>query len=183
MCRFQSTFLGSRAAAGSLLQQGALSMRDATGQNLAEVLSEHGFDASPSAIAAIAMQPAAVKGSVKPVLLPNWFLASSWDLQSFRTNGASCKICKGKHEEFCRARLSLCIMMRLPTWLSGFIRIAAMSLSPFPLVHRYVEVHLEQGPVLQERGAALAPVAGIAGQSRLAISLTGTQVSLDHLKA
>lgn len=41
---------------------------------------------------------------------------------------------------------------------------------------RYVEVHLEQGPVLQDRGAALAPVAAIAGQSRLALTLHGTQV-------
>lgn len=41
---------------------------------------------------------------------------------------------------------------------------------------RYVEVHMEQGPVLQDRGVALAPVAAIAGQSRLALTLHGTQV-------
>lgn len=35
---------------------------------------------------------------------------------------------------------------------------------------------MEQGPVLQARGRALAPVAGIAGQSRVAVRLKGSQV-------
>ncbi|EIE22792.1 amidase [Coccomyxa subellipsoidea C-169] len=42
-------------------------------------------------------------------------------------------------------------------------------------VRGYVEVHMEQGPVLQARGYALGPVAAIAGQTRLAASVIGTQ--------
>ncbi|KAK9813551.1 hypothetical protein WJX73_006575 [Symbiochloris irregularis] len=99
--RFQSTFLGSRAVAGSLLEQGALEMTDAQGHSLADVLSSQGFNSTPASIEKIAMEPSSVKG--------------------------------------------------------------------------YVEVHMEQGPVLQDRGAALAPVAAIAGQSRLALALHGTQ--------
>ena len=36
---------------------------------------------------------------------------------------------------------------------------------------------MEQGPVLQERGVALGPVLGIAGQTRLAVNIKGIQVS------
>ena len=39
---------------------------------------------------------------------------------------------------------------------------------------------MEQGPVLQARGYALGPVAAIAGQTRLAASVTGTQVPFFH---
>ena len=42
---------------------------------------------------------------------------------------------------------------------------------------RYVEVHMEQGPVLESRGYAIGPVAAIAGQTRLAVSVEGTQAS------
>ncbi|BDA45622.1 probable allantoate deiminase [Coccomyxa sp. Obi] len=42
-------------------------------------------------------------------------------------------------------------------------------------VRQYVEVHMEQGPVLEKRGYALGPVAAIAGQTRLAASIIGTQ--------
>ena len=44
------------------------------------------------------------------------------------------------------------------------------------LLCRYVEVHMEQGPVLQATGFPLGPVAAIAGQTRLAVSVLGTQV-------
>lgn len=44
---------------------------------------------------------------------------------------------------------------------------------------RYVELHMEQGPVLQDRGVALGPVLGIAGQSRLMVHIKGTQVRLN----
>jgi allantoate deiminase len=37
----------------------------------------------------------------------------------------------------------------------------------------YVEVHIEQGPVLEARGAPLGVVTGIAGQSRVAASFEG----------
>lgn len=41
---------------------------------------------------------------------------------------------------------------------------------------RYVEVHMEQGPILEAAGMPLGVVAGIAGQTRLLIMMTGTQV-------
>jgi allantoate deiminase len=37
----------------------------------------------------------------------------------------------------------------------------------------YVEVHMEQGPVLEERGAALGVVSGIAGATRAEVRFTG----------
>lgn len=50
------------------------------------------------------------------------------------------------------------------------------TLKRWSLGRRYVEVHMEQGPVLEKRGYALGPVAAIAGQTRLAASIVGTQV-------
>ena len=41
---------------------------------------------------------------------------------------------------------------------------------------RYVEVHMEQGPVLEALGTPLGVVTAIAGQSRLAVTLQGMQV-------
>ena len=41
---------------------------------------------------------------------------------------------------------------------------------------RYVEVHMEQGPVLDDLGVPLAPVSAIAGQTRLFVSVAGSQV-------
>ena len=40
----------------------------------------------------------------------------------------------------------------------------------------YVEVHLEQGPVLEVAGQPLGVVSSIAGQTRLAVSMLGIQV-------
>ena len=37
----------------------------------------------------------------------------------------------------------------------------------------YAELHIEQGPVLEERGAPLGVVSGIAGQTRAAVSFSG----------
>ena len=52
--------------------------------------------------------------------------------------------------------------------------------TPAPLrrkqVSAYVEVHIEQGPVLEGSARPLAAVAGIAGQTRLFASVTGDQV-------
>ncbi|CAK0782730.1 hypothetical protein CVIRNUC_005925 [Coccomyxa viridis] len=42
-------------------------------------------------------------------------------------------------------------------------------------VRGYVEIHMEQGPVLESRGYAVGPVAAIAGQTRLSVSVEGTQ--------
>lgn len=39
----------------------------------------------------------------------------------------------------------------------------------------YTEVHIEQGPVLEALGLPLGVVSGIAGQTRLAVSLAGMQ--------
>lgn len=36
---------------------------------------------------------------------------------------------------------------------------------------------MEQGPVLQSRGAAVAPVSSIAGQTRLTVTFLGSQVA------
>ena len=48
-----------------------------------------------------------------------------------------------------------------------------------PVFARYVEVHMEQGPVLDELGVPLAPVSAIAGQTRLAVAIAGSQASID----
>ena len=45
-------------------------------------------------------------------------------------------------------------------------------------VKGYVEVHLEQGPVLEVGGQPLGVVSSIAGQTRLSVSMLGTQVRL-----
>jgi allantoate deiminase len=42
-------------------------------------------------------------------------------------------------------------------------------------VRAYVEVHIEQGPVLESSNAPLGVVTAIAGQTRLAVSITGEQ--------
>ena len=42
-------------------------------------------------------------------------------------------------------------------------------------VRAYVEVHIEQGPVLEGMGLPLGVVSAIAGQTRLAVSVSGVQ--------
>jgi acetylornithine deacetylase/succinyl-diaminopimelate desuccinylase-like protein len=42
-------------------------------------------------------------------------------------------------------------------------------------VRAYVEVHIEQGPVLESLGVPLGVVSAIAGQTRLSVSMTGEQ--------
>ena len=42
-------------------------------------------------------------------------------------------------------------------------------------VYGYVEVHIEQGPVLEKLDTAVGTVLGIAGQTRLVVSVSGTQ--------
>lgn len=61
-CRFGTTFLGSRAVAGALLSNGLLAAQDKSGKSLADVLSMHGFDASPTAIAKIAVPRERIRG-------------------------------------------------------------------------------------------------------------------------
>lgn len=61
-CRFQSTFLGSRAVAGSLVKHGVMDMKDANGHLFTDVLKSNGFDVSASAINLVAMQPSSIRG-------------------------------------------------------------------------------------------------------------------------
>lgn len=49
------------------------------------------------------------------------------------------------------------------------------ALPPFQ-IKAYLEVHIEQGPVLQAVGRRLGTVAAIAGQSRLQAEIVGEQV-------
>ncbi|KAL4201223.1 hypothetical protein AMTRI_Chr02g215010 [Amborella trichopoda] len=42
-------------------------------------------------------------------------------------------------------------------------------------VGRYIEVHIEQGPVLESLGVALGVVEGIAGQTRIRVTVIGSQ--------
>lgn len=47
--------------------------------------------------------------------------------------------------------------------------------TPAGSARAYVEVHIEQGPVLERVGAPLGAVSAIAGQTRLLVSVTGEQ--------
>jgi len=67
--------------------------------------------------------------------------------------------------------------VRLDEALAGFGLAADSYLSaayPPGSVRAYFEVHIEQGPVLESEGLALGVVDAIAGQRRLAVSMTGT---------
>ncbi|KFM25685.1 Allantoate deiminase [Auxenochlorella protothecoides] len=98
--RFQSTYLGSRALAGSLAASGALDARDGAGVTLREALAAEGAG-DEAALRALGVVPSAARA--------------------------------------------------------------------------YVEVHMEQGPVLEAANSRLAAVSGIAGQARLAMRLAGSQ--------
>jgi len=62
--RLQSTFLGSRALAGTFLKHGMLASTDKRGANLSAILRAdgYGYDGSADAIARLAMAPEAVQG-------------------------------------------------------------------------------------------------------------------------
>lgn len=62
--RFGTTFLGSRAVSGTLVGSGLLGAHELAGggASLAEALASHGYDPSPSSIAAIAVPPAKLRG-------------------------------------------------------------------------------------------------------------------------
>jgi allantoate deiminase len=99
--RFQTTFLGSKGLAGTLVSSGALDKRDNQGWTLSEALSEAGLASSVQ--------------EVQEAALPQGVAAG------------------------------------------------------------YVEVHLEQGPVLEREGRPLGVVSGIAGQTFLLASFHGDQ--------
>lgn len=99
--RFQSTYLGSRALTGTLLDSGLLQNRDAAGLTVTDALEALGFAASETSLRKIRVPAEKIKG--------------------------------------------------------------------------YVEVHMEQGPVLEALGQALGPVTAIAGQTRLQANIVGEQ--------
>lgn len=99
--RFQSTFLGSSAVAGTLLSSKALTAVDHDGHTVLEVLHHNQFPGTEKSIKAIALNP--------------------------------------KH------------------------------------VAAYVEMHIEQGPVLEAMQRPLGVVASIIGQTRLLVELGGDQ--------
>ncbi len=99
--RFQSTFLGSSAIAGTLLSTEALTSVDQDGQTVLQVLQQHGFPASEASIRALTLE---------------------------------------------REK-----------------------------VGEYVEMHIEQGPVLEAMHRPLGVVASIIGQTRLLVKIEGVQ--------
>ena len=99
--RFSTTFLGSRALAGTLISSGALESMDPEGHTISDALAIAGLDGSNDALAEATLSPGEAAG--------------------------------------------------------------------------YVELHLEQGPVLEATGRSVGVVRGIAGQHRLAVSVRGEQ--------
>lgn len=55
--RFQSTFLGSSALAGTLIDRGAARAQDAEGQSVLQVLDGAGFEGTEASLQALAMDP------------------------------------------------------------------------------------------------------------------------------
>lgn len=99
--RFSTTFLGSRALAGTLKSSGALESKDPDGHTISDALAIAGLDGSDDALAEATLSPGEAAG--------------------------------------------------------------------------YVELHLEQGPVLEATGRSVGVVRGIAGQHRFAMSVRGEQ--------
>lgn len=65
--RFQSTFLGSSALAGTLLDGRAAHARDAQGQSVLQVLDDAGFAGTEASLQALAMDPEKVSVAVEVV--------------------------------------------------------------------------------------------------------------------
>ncbi len=138
--RFQSTYLGSRALAGTLLESGILQKRDHSGMSVIDVLERFGFETSPGAIRRVAV-PA---NKVIPC-----------------ADGLSVLKC-----------LALCVMLTLhQNAYAHMVSTHTLMLQ----IKAYVEIHIEQGPVLQSSGRALGPVSAIAGQTRLHVTIHGVQ--------
>lgn len=117
--RFRSTFLGSRALAGTLVRYGQLDARDGGGVSLADVIAEG-------------------------------MMSGDGD--------------DGKSQQQ---------QARRPT--RGEVERAVLDAALAGGASKYVEVHIEQGPVLESLGEPLGVVAGIAGQTWLAVSVEGEQ--------
>jgi allantoate deiminase len=118
--RFRSTFLGSRALAGTLVRYGQLDAADAQGVTLADVIAQGLVEEEDS--------PPPSRSQVERAVLERAALTATGS-GSPTTAGAS----------------------------------------------KYVEVHIEQGPVLESLNEPLGVVAGISGQTWLAVSVEGEQ--------
>ena len=180
-CRFQTTFLGSRAMAGSLLRSGMLRAQDKDGRSLSDVLFMHGFDGSDAAVGQIALRREAVKGcagsfyrclsrSGSRAVSAGLAVIPATELYDHRVEGTP----RAPHSAVV---LSGCACCKHAGGSSEAARVKSNA-RPYPPARshaRYVEVHMEQGPVLDELGVPLAPVSAIAGQTRLSVSVTGSQ--------
>ena len=62
LCRFQTTFLGSRGLTGKLVAEGMLEQEDRNGETLSDVLYKHGYQGSEEALARAAYTPEQVRG-------------------------------------------------------------------------------------------------------------------------
>lgn len=58
---------------------------------------------------------------------------------------------------------------------SGSLRVRRPLLTSVLTCAGYVEVHIEQGPVLERKGVALGVVPTICGQTRLTVTVQGAQ--------
>jgi allantoate deiminase len=121
--RFQSTFLGSKAVAGTLPAV-ALNVTDEAGMTLA--------------------QARCCCAHLAPVAAPDCGQQVLHDGTASRDDAAL------------------------------FARVQRAAAAPGS-VRAYVEVHIEQGPLLEALGVPLGVVSGIAGQTRLAVSVAGEQ--------
>ena len=61
LCRFQTTFLGSRGLTGKLVAEGMLEQEDRNGETLSDVLYKHGYQGSEEALARAAYTPEQVR--------------------------------------------------------------------------------------------------------------------------
>ena len=70
ICRFQTTFLGSRGLTGKLVAEGMLEQEDRNGETLSDVLYKHGYQGSEEALARAAYIPDQVRGCLHSLLRP-----------------------------------------------------------------------------------------------------------------
>jgi allantoate deiminase len=121
--RFRSTFLGSRALAGTLLRYGQLDAKDRDGVSLADVIAQN--------------------------------LDNDDEQQQHRR----------QRRPHGRADAERAVAQHAPLARTGVPTGASA----------YVEVHIEQGPVLEAQSEPLGVVSGIAGQTWLEIEVKGEQ--------
>jgi len=143
--RFRSTFLGSRALAGTLVRHGQLDARDAGGATLAAAIARTMAD---DAAALLAQEQQQQEQGAPP-------LADGGEAAAARA--AALPRTRADVERAVQEGASL-VRTGSPGGAS-----------------KYVEVHIEQGPVLESIGAPLGVVEGIAGQTWLSVAVEGEQ--------